>query len=300
MKTSDIAFEEVEAEVIEPTLAVRPQDFAIDHETVRKRIERVCETATKALDSADELAITDEELGKLDGSIAKNFATSLNKDIKAVEEARKELKSECTQPVADMEAKLKALMKPVAELQARYKARQGQAEEQERVAKLMKLRQYYEDMAPMIALPLDGCDSALVPFERIENPRWGNKTFAVTKCQKEVDALVEDIASKQKTLDGMALSHREDAEAAFWATLSIEAALQRDQEITAREERRAALEKAQSEMAQSIEQAAEQKVSEEEPVITYIFRVTCTERQKDRITKALQDMGIHGSYGREL
>ena len=313
MSAKPLQFEEVEAEVVESSLAISEQEFAIDPLVIKQDIEELCRSINKALRSVEELAIEDEELAKLDQAVAKNFATSLNRDLKDVADKRKKLKADCTQPVADMEAKLKAVMAPAEELQLRYRNRQAEAEAQERQAKLAALRQYYEDLAPMIALPLEGCDRPLVPFERIANPKWGNKTMSVKKCEQEIDEIADDIASKQATVDGMTFSHPEDARAAFWASLSIEAAVTRDQELTAQEQRRAALEAAQREreaarvkpehfeqvQVSQAEAAEHCKPAEPEPKYMYTFTVHMTQTQRVHLIQWMKQQGIHGTFRKE-
>lgn len=310
MDAKTLEFQEVEAEVVEHELAISEAEFAIDPLLIKQDIEELCRAINKALRSADELAIDDGELAKLDLALAKNFATSLNRDIKGVSDRRKKLKADCTQPVADMEAKLKAVMAPVDQLQLRYRNRQAEAETQEKQAKMAALKAYYEELAPFIAMPLDRCDRPLVPFERIANPKWGNKTMSAKKCEQEIDELVEDIAAKQKAVEGMQFAHPEDARAAFWATLSIEAAVTRDQELTAQDERRAALEKAQQqavEKAQSFDrtevtqqEAADHcKPAEPEQESQYVFTARMTPTQKTQLIRFMRQLGIHGTFRKE-
>lgn len=311
--TKSLTFEEVDAEVIDNDLAISEQEFAIDPLVIKQDIEELCRSINRALSSTEELAIEDKDLAELEHSTAKNFATSLNRELKDVEDKRKKLKADVSQPVADMEAKLKVVMAPAKELQLRYRNRQAEAEAQERQAKLNELRRYYEELAPMIALPLEGCDRALVPFERIANPKWGNKTMSIKKCEEEIDAIADDIAAKQQTVEGMAFEHPEDARAAFWATLSIEAAVTRDQELTAQEKRRAALEAAQKERefaavtpehfdsVQVTQQAAAEhcKPAEPEQEQEYTFTVRMTQTQRVQLIQYMKQQGIHGTFRKE-
>lgn len=304
MKTKDLKFEEVEAEVVESDLELSEQQFAIDPENLNHLIKNVCLAANKALRSVEQLEVTDEALSQLEGSVAKNFATSLNADIKEVSEARKALKKACTQPVTDMEAKLKALMQPVTDLQARYKARQDEVEEQEKAAKMAALKAHYKDYAPFLALPLEGCSNPLVSFERIANPKWRNKTSQIKKCEEELEGIVDEIAEKQKIVEGMQFAYPQDAMAAFWAELDIEAAIKRDKELLQREEQAIALQQAQKAQQQAKRQEFDQtavtieelqgKPKSEHPK-TYTITVTITETQKTVLIRTLQQLGIHGS-----
>lgn len=315
--------ETVQAEVIENDLAITEQEFAIDLGIIADDINQICKALSKAETSRRQLEITDDELQALDYSVAKNFATSLNKDIAEVDGLRKKLKSDFTQPMTDTEAKIKAFMRPVVELQAKYKAQQTLAEDIEKAAKLDDLRSYYEELAPFIALPLEGQTRALVPFERIENPKWSNRTFALTKAQQEIEERVTAIAQQQALLEATALEYRDEAMAEYWETLSVEAALNRDRQLIDQAARARALQEEQQRLkeereAQQREQerivaerraefdaivvtpmeAVEPAPAEDDVMHEYRITVRITNAKKKEFLKAMADLGIKGTMRR--
>lgn len=315
--------ETVQAEVLENDLAITEQEFAIDLGIIADDIKALCKALSKAQTSARQLEIADDALQNLDYSVAKNFATSLNKDIAEVDNLRKKLKSDFTQPMTDTEAKIKAFMRPVVELQAKYKAQQTLAEDIEKAQKLDDLRSYYEELAPFIALPLGDQTRALVPFERIANPKWSNRTFSLTKAQQEIEERVTAISQQQALLEATALEYREEAMAEFWETLSVEAALNRDRQLIDQAARARALQEEQQRLkeereAQQREQeriaaerraefdatevtaqeAAEPAPVEEDVPHEYQMTVTLTRTQLRQFTQAMATLGIHGNLRR--
>ena len=315
--------ETVQAEVLDNDLAITEQEFAIDLGIIAEDIQALCKALSKAQTSARQLEVTDEALQGMDYSVAKNFATSLNKDIAEVDNLRKKLKSDFTQPMTDTEAKIKAFMRPVVELQAKYKAQQTLAEDIEKAQKLDDLRSYYEELAPFIALPLGDQTRALVPFERIANPKWSNRTFSLTKAQQEIEERVAEIAKQQALLEATALEYRDEAMAEFWETLSVEAALNRDRQLIDQAARARALQEEQQRLkeereAQQREQermaaerraefdatevtaqeAAEPAPVEEDVPHEYQMTVTLTRTQLRQFTQAMATLGIHGNLRR--
>lgn len=315
--------ETVQAEVIDKDLAITEQEFAIDLGIIAEDIQALCKALSKAQTSARQLEVTDEALQGMDYSVAKNFATSLNKDIAEVDNLRKKLKSDFTQPMTDTEAKIKSFMRPVVELQAKYKAQQTLAEDIEKAQKLDDLRSYYEELAPFIALPLGDQTRALVPFERIANPKWSNRTFSLTKAQQEIEERVTAIAQQQALLDASVLEYRDEAMAEFWETLSVESALSRDRQLidqAARQrafaeeqqrlkaereaqqreqERMAAERRAEFEATEvTAQEAAEPAPVEEDVPHEYQMTVTLTRTQLRQFTQAMATLGIHGNLRR--
>lgn len=315
--------ETVQAEVLENDLAITEQEFAIDLGIIADDIKALCKALSKAQTSARQLEVADDALAAMDYSVAKNFATSLNKDIAEVDSLRKKLKSDFTQPMTDTEAKIKAFMRPVVELQAKYKAQQTLAEDAEKLQKLDELRSYYEELAPFIALPLGDQTQALVPFERIQNPKWTNRTFALTKAQDEIEARVSEIAGQQALLEATALEYRDEAMAEFWATLSVEAALNRDRQLIDQAARARALQEEQQRLKaerlaqqreqerQSAERLAEFEATEvtadeaatppeaeDEQPGEYQMTVYLATTQLRQFTQAMSTLGIHGRLRR--
>lgn len=307
MKLEELEFEEVSAEVLED-LAVERQEFEAYPEPIKGYAKALFDAMSAADANMRHYAEdTPEGIAAMSHAEAKASAQAANRDLKAIGEARKNLKAEYTKPITRLEAKLKTVLQPLERKQAEYKARQDQAEAEERAAKMAELREFYESLAPFIALPLEGQSGALVPFERITNPKWGNRTMQLTKCQEEIEATVERIAGNQKTLEAMELKHRAEVMTEFWRTLDLEAAVNKDQELTRYDEMRRGLESKQEAAAAEIRaefdetevaqaDAAEHcKPSKPDAVRTWQMTFKATATQKQALIAALRQLDIHGT-----
>ena len=308
MKAQELEFEEVTAEVIDDELSIIRQTFDAMPAPLNELASALFNAVSIAQANAERDQITDEQMANISHAEAKNFAQGVNRDIKAVSEARKALKNAYTKPVNDLEARIKTVMQPIETLQTRYKARQDAAEEEERNAKMAQLRETYEGIAPFLALPLEGQTKALVPFERVaEGKKWGNRTMQLKKCEEELEQAVEAIAGNQKTLEGMDLSHRDEAMNEFWRTLSLGAAITRDRELAEIEQRRKALESAQEwHVAETRAEMDAQEVTAEEAATGYAEKpapevkrwqmtFAATEIQKQQFIQFAKQLGIKGT-----
>ncbi len=303
----EVKFEEVTAEVIDDELAVMRQTFDAMPAPLNELARSLFNAVSIAQANAERDQIADEQLANISQAEAKNFAQGINRDLKAVSESRKALKNAYTKPISNLEARLKTVLQPIEELQDRYKARQEEAELEERNAKMAELREFYEGIAPFLALPLEGQTQALVPFERIaEGKKWGNRTMNVKKCEEELEQAVEAIAGNQKTLEGMELAFRNEAMNEFWRTLSLEAAINRDRELADIEQRRRALESAQEwHAAEARAEMDAQGVTAEEAAAGYAekpapavhdWQMTfkATDIQKQQLIQFAKQLGIKG------
>lgn len=249
--------DETEAEVIEDGLAAR--SFAIDIDEVRRHVLDMTAALDKAARAVADLDVGDAALEAMPYRDVKRFEQGISGEIREADAARLKFSKEWKKPLAEAEARFRAELEPARDLHARYRARRVELDELEREARRDRLRAYYEGMAPMIALPLDGQDRALVPFERILDEKWLNRSAKEPAAEAEIDARCASIAEGERSLDGLGLAHAAEAKAAYWETLDLQAAIARDRELTAAEERARALE------AERAAQAERERSREAEP-----------------------------------
>lgn len=250
--------DEIEAEVIEDGLAVK--SFAIDIDEVKRHVLDMTAALDKAARAVADLDVGDAALEAMSYRDVKRFEQGISGEIREADAARLKFSKEWKKPLAEAEARFRAELEPARELHARYRARRVELDERDREERRERLRAYYEDMAPMIALPLDGQNRALVPFERILDEKWLNRSAKEPAAEAEIDARCASIAEGERSLDGLGLAHAAEAKAAYWETLDIQAAIARDRELTAAEERARALEAeraAQAEQERSREAESE-------------------------------------------
>lgn len=238
--------DELEAEVIEDGLAAR--SFAIDMDDVRRHVLDMTAALDKAARAVADLDVGDAALEAMSYRDVKRFEQGMSGEIREADAARLKFSREWKKPLAEVEERFRAELEPARDLHARYKARRVELDELDREERRGRLKAYYEDMAPMIALPLDGQDRALVPFDRILDEKWLNRSAKESAAEAEIDARCASIAEGERSLDGLGLAHAAEAKAAYWEALDIQAAIARDRELTAAEERARALEEERAEV----------------------------------------------------
>ncbi len=258
--------DEIEAEVIEDGLAVK--SFAIDIDEVKRHVLDMTAALDKAARAVADLDVGDAALEAMSYRDVKRFEQGISGEIREADAARLKFSKEWKKPLAEAEARFRAELEPARELHARYRARRVELDERDREERRDRLRAYYEDMAPMIALPLDGQNRALVPFERILDEKWLNRSAKEPAAEAEIDARCASIAEGERSLDGLGLAHAAEAKAAYWETLDLQAAIARDRELTAAEERARALEaeraaQAEQERSRETEHEAERAAESE-------------------------------------
>lgn len=254
--------------------------------------------------------ITDEALKALASAEIKDHATSLNKYFEGYETARKSLKSHLTEPYKVIESKGKELIKPVVDIRDRYKVAFAEREEEERALRREGIERTYKDYAPALV--------GVVPFERILNPKWLNKSFGAVKACEEMEQIVARIARDWEAFRKLDLAFKDEAEAVFFRELSLQAAIEFN-DLRMEEQARldalkyeVALNRGEAEAVpvvepeietldhqQDIVAEAEQYVAsvasaEFKPVSVYVLAIDATAEQKASAVDYLRSVGIHG------
>ena len=207
--------QQVEAEVIEAeatTLEVTYTEATIasNMDALEAHVKKVVadyEGATYDLTSAQ--AIKD----------AKHDRSYLNGIKKEIDERRKAVKREYSKPLDAFERRCKQITAIIDESTDAIKAQLDEAEQTRKDALYSRLQQHYEEFAGLLA--------PVVPYERLHEPQWLNKTFGEIKAQQALEAKVSDVARDWETLKAQqeAMPHYADAEREFFRTLDLGAAL---------------------------------------------------------------------------
>lgn len=207
--------QQVEAEVIEAeatTLEVTYTEATIasNMDALEAHVKKVVaeyEGATYDLTSAQ--AVKD----------AKHDRSYLNGIKKEIDERRKAVKREYNKPLDAFERRCKQIAAIIDESTDAIKAQLDEAEQTRKDALYSRLQQHYEEFAGLLA--------PVVPYERLHEPQWLNKTFGEIKAQQALEAKVSDVARDWETLKAQqeAMPHYADAEREFFRTLDLGAAL---------------------------------------------------------------------------
>lgn len=213
--TKETEPQQVEAEVIEAeatTLEVTYTEATIasNMDALEAHVKKVVadyEGATYDLTSAQ--AIKE----------AKHDRSYLNGIKKEIDERHKAVKREYNKPLDAFERRCKQITAIIDESTDAIKAQLDEAEQTRKDALYSRLQQHYEEFAGLLA--------PVVPYERLHEPQWLNKTFGEIKAQQALEAKVSDVARDWETLKAQqeAMPHYADAEREFFRTLDLGAAL---------------------------------------------------------------------------
>lgn len=150
---------------------------------------------------------------------AKHDRSYLNGIKKEIDERRKAVKREYNKPLDAFERRCKQITAIIDESTDAIKAQLDEAEQARKDALYSRLQQHYEEFAGLLA--------PVVPYERLHEAQWLNKTFGEIKAQQALEAKVSDVARDWETLKAQqeAMPHYADAEREFFRTLDLGAAL---------------------------------------------------------------------------
>lgn len=150
---------------------------------------------------------------------AKHDRSYLNGIKKEIDERRKAVKREYSKPLDAFEKRCKQITAIIDESTDAIKAQLDEAEQARKDALYSRLQQHYEEFAGLLV--------PVVPYERLHEAQWLNKTFGEIKAQQALEAKVSDVARDWETLKAQqeAMPHYADAEREFFRTLDLGAAL---------------------------------------------------------------------------
>ena len=131
-------------------------------------------------------------------SEAKKDRANLNKLAAAIDTRRKEMKARYLAPYQEFEAQAMELTGLVKQQAAEIDAQVKAFDEARKAEKLEHIRTMYAAVMGDLA--------ALVPYERLHNPRWLNVTFSISSIEEEIVEKAEDIRAALASIDGLGLA----------------------------------------------------------------------------------------------
>lgn len=137
----------------------------------------------------------------------------LNGLAKQIDERRKAVKSEYLRPLNGFEAECNRIRDKVKDVSNRLNDVEKEADEARKSQKEDELREHYEGYAGLLA--------DVVPYDKIADPKWLNKTSALEKAKIELEEKVDKVAADWETLKRLNLEFFEQAEIQFFNTLDL-------------------------------------------------------------------------------
>lgn len=176
---------------------------------------------TARLDYYNSLVVTEDAIKEGKAERAK-----LSKLRDAVEAKRKEVKREYMAPYTDFESKVKELVAiidaPIAAIDGQLKAFDDLRREDKRA----EIRKAYEAIVPADI-------QAIVPLERIFDPKWLNAMVKTKAVEAELAAMVQQTEDDLQVLDMVEPEFADAVRARYMETLSIGTALRYKQTLVA-------------------------------------------------------------------
>lgn len=204
------------------------------------------------LDYYNSLVVTEDTIKEGKAERAK-----LSKLREAVEAKRKEVKREYMAPYTDFESKVNELVAiidaPIAAIDGQLKAFDDLRREDKRA----EIRKAYETIVPAEI-------QAIVPLERIFDPKWLNATVKTKAVEAELTTMVQQTEDDLQVLDMVEPEFAAAVRARYMETLNIGAALRYKQTLVAAAE--AAKRRAEAMAAPAAAPAHEPEPVQEAPV----------------------------------
>lgn len=195
---------------------VMPKEFIFNFEELEAEL-------TERLHHYNNLIITEDGIREAKDDLAK-----LRKLKEAIETQRKEVKKQCMAPYLALEEKVKKL---TALIDAPISAINGQVktyEEQEKEKKRCEIEAAYDELVP------DNLRE-IIPFERILDPRWLNKTTTMKSITEEISTLAKRVNVDMALMEGVDPAYLGAVRSKYIETLDIHVALQERDKLMAAE-----------------------------------------------------------------
>lgn len=150
---------------------------------------------------------------------AKHDRSYLNGLKSEIEERRKAVKREYNKPLDAFEKRCKEITSIIDDAADGIKAQLDEAEERRKAGARAALEAHYREFAELL--------SPVVPYERLHDDRWLNKSFGEAKAKKALEDKVSAVARDWDTLKAQrdSMAHYEVAERELFRTLDLGSAL---------------------------------------------------------------------------
>lgn len=236
---------------------------------------------------------------------AKKDRATLNKVRDQLDAARKELRAYFLAPYNEFESQMKELLGLVAETVEGIDAQVKAVEQKEKEEKQEAVRDIY------IAWGKELCE--LVPLEKIQNPRWLNKTYTLAAIEDDIKTQFAKVRSALHSIEGaVEAEYRDTVRMVYLDSLDLGMALQKKTELAEQKAKmqRAAAERqlqAMREMSADNSSPSPAPVTQPtaptshvsvqaEPELCLDFRVWATKSQLQALKEFLRNNQI--KYGR--
>lgn len=187
---------------------------------------------------------------------AKSDRAELNKLLKVIEERRKKVKEIINKPYEDFEAELKEVTALIRKQIDEIDQQVSVFEKKQKEEKEKKIREAYEGAIGELA--------QVLPFEKVFDSRYLNKTYKLSTAQEEVKQKIQRVRIDLETIDSLDSKYKLNAKDVYIKTLDLSKALAENKRLTDLEEKLEAERLRKEKEAEERRQAEEKRKAEEE------------------------------------
>lgn len=224
-----MAEERVQAEVVEAPPA--KMEFRLINPTETGFLKHIewnkeeLEAAVKAkVDSYKGIVYTEETLKS-----AKADRAELNNLLKAIEDRRKKVKEIINQPYSDFEKELKSVTALIKRQTEEIGKQIDSFEDKQKEEKKQKIHEAYDSAI--------GDLKEILPFTKVFDPRYLNKTYKLNTAISEVKAKIEQVKTDLSTIESVCGKYALNAKDVYVRTLDLSKALAEEKRLKELEEK---------------------------------------------------------------
>lgn len=224
---------------------------------------------------------------------AKTDLANLRRLEKAIDDRRKAVKKEYNAPYMEFEEKIKDIL---SDIQTAIENIDGQVKDFEKKSdeeKLGRIKVFYNLAFGQLA--------KVVPFERINNPKWLNKGYKMPDIEAEISKMANDLRDNVDAVKALKSENEDALLRTLYTTLDMGAVMKEQAALNAiAEERKARIAQMVEEAKKTVSASPEKPteaftVDTPEPVQQIDFRVWVNLAQKAALKNFLVENGIR--YG---
>lgn len=275
---------------------VSQEALAVVRNTVIEANFAECEAAlTEMMTPYMTMVVTEDGI-----AAAKNDRASIRKVAGRIDEMRKTVKKAYTEPLKEFEDKCKALVAICDDGAANLDGQIKAFEDAEKQAKIDEIREAYAGM-------VDEEIESFLPWGAVNNPKWGNKAYAVETAVGEIRLSVENTRNDIATIREMGGDDTPYLLDVYRQTRNLSTVVRKASELKTMRQREELRAQEEAERAKRAVERFDQAINvaqapvieaeiEDDPLVTVSFKVTCTKAQLTALGDYMKRSGI--KYGR--
>lgn len=186
--------------------------------------EEIEAAVREKMEDYQNVVYTEETLGD-----AKKDRAELNGLIKEIEDRRKEVKKIINAPYDVFEAEVKEIVAIIKEPVGLIDRQVKQFEKDQKEAKRKELLKAYEEAIGDLA--------DVLPFDRVFDPRYLNKSFKIQMAKDEIAEKAERVKTDLESIDGLESKYRLNAKDVYIKTLDLSQAMAENRRLLELEEK---------------------------------------------------------------